>query len=450
MTTITNPLSAIRNSLSIDGLVHHVFGIKAFRPLQLEAVNADWGMRDSLVVMPTGGGKSLCYQLPAVARLKGFLHPEGMTLVVSPLIALMEDQIDSLNDTGIPAACLHSKQHPRDQANIEKQAKRGELALLYVSPERLISPQFIDLFTRCRVASVVIDEAHCISQWGHDFRPAYIKLGDLRRVLPVPFHAFTATATPQVRREIVEQLHLSDPVVLIGDFDRPNLFLSVVDRTDLDAQLLDFVRARPGTAGIVYCITRAETERIARMLRDAGIPAKHYHGDLEADERAAVHDWFMDPIRNPQSPTTNPQVVVATIAFGMGIDKPDVRWVIHAAMPSSIEVYHQEIGRAGRDGKPAECVLLYDPNDFHTWQCRLCQETELFGTTVQALDERKGELLAHMVNYCDDAFCRHQQLVEYFDQDLDLDAVCSACDVCVPDDEELKRSNVQTGINADG
>lgn len=473
-------------------LAEKVFGVSAFRPLQREAIEASLNGDDSLVIMATGSGKSLCYQLPAIAET-------GVTVVISPLIALMHDQIMALKTKGIAADCVHSGLHWRSHDETFRAAKEGRLRLLYVSPERCDDLAFLAILRQCELRSIVIDEAHCISIWGPDFRPAYAKLGQLRMLFPhVPIAAFTATATPRVRQQIKESLCLRQPVELIGDFDRPNLTLRVVQRErDGDAQLAGWINDLVSAfrhfdvsafpAGIVYCPTRAETERVAAMLRSTaapgcgspGLDARAYHAGLSAPTLRAVHEWFVQPchpvtlepcesssagpgsIDNRQSAIGNPRVVVATIAFGMGIDKPDVRFVIHHGMPSSLDLYHQEIGRAGRDGKPAECVLLYSPDDYSRWVGRFQSQGEGEG---DAAYHGKMDALSDMEAFCAFKYrdgglplCRHAHLVEYFGQDyhsplsagkavgrrqeakvpeclnasMPIAPGCAACDVCL-------------------
>jgi len=426
----------------IPDAIAELWGISDFRPLQREAIEADLAGRDSLVVMPTGGGKSLCFQGPAMTS-----HRLGMTVVVSPLISLMKDQVDALEQRGISAAFLNSQQLPHQQAEIVQRAKFGDLRLLYVAPERLDTPGFLAMLKRLPVATFVIDEAHCISQWGHDFRPAYLQLANLRKLFPrVPIHAFTATATPPVRAEIAERLGLRHPVVLVGDFDRPNLFLRVERRTDIDKQLPDYIWERPADPGIVYCATRAETEFLARRLRARHISAVAYHAGMDPGRRSRVQCGFM---------SGDCKVVVATIAFGMGIDKPDVRYVVHTSMPSSIEVYHQEIGRAGRDGKPAECVILWDPSDRDRWFSRFeldesaCMET-LVEKRHHGPQESKYIAVNLMADYCEadeGTHCRHRHLVEHFDQRFGVDD-CGACDICVPSVVSNVGSAVRTNKEA--
>ncbi|HUT89348.1 MAG TPA: ATP-dependent DNA helicase RecQ [Thermoguttaceae bacterium] len=400
------------------------WGLTDFRPLQREAIEAALTRRDSLVVMPTGSGKSLCYQAPA-------LYADGVTVVISPLISLMKDQVDTLKARGLGAAFLNSTQHPREQEEIARATLAGDVVLLYVSPERCMSPPFLSLLTRLygehRLAAIVVDEAHCISQWGQDFRLDYGELGNLRTLFPgVAIHAYTATARPRVRDEIVAALQLRDPCVLVGDFDRPNLTLIVDDRVDLDFQLRHLLRDLDGPA-IVYTITRAEAERIAADLWQGGfISAAAYHAGMPDDARKRVQDKFM---------AGGVDVIVATVAFGMGIDKPDVRYVIHAAMPSSLEMYHQQIGRAGRDGLPASCVMFYDDDDFDTW-CRImkidrreCLKNLRHGVGAHSLEEHSYLHLTAMYEYCWHSDCRRAFLLKYFGQDYPADN-CAACDAC--------------------
>jgi ATP-dependent DNA helicase RecQ len=415
-----------------------VWGIDSFRPLQEEAIVAGLAGRDSLVVMPTGGGKSLCYQLPAIMELEGSkasmsqpsnLRPSNTTIVVSPLISLMKDQVDALLSRDIPAAFLNSTQHPKEQDAVEKSLDTGKLALLYVSPERLLQPKFLALLVACKPRAIVIDEAHCISHWGHDFRPDYTRLSRIRQLLPdTPIHAFTATATSKVRDEICAQLQLREPTVLIGDFDRPNLFLSVEHRRHSGKhsmyQLHDWIVATvgkptPDKPGIIYCSTRKDAHELARALRNQRAELAYpYHAGMTDEERDVTQDRFMNGAID---------IVVATIAFGMGIDKRNVRWIAHTVMPSSIEEYHQQIGRAGRDGERADCVIFYDHDDPHTWSERICKDN-LPGPIVD------GKLCAvsHMEQYCEGDLCRHKALTEHFGQAIDT-VPCDACDNCVGD-----------------
>ena len=377
---------------------------------------AGLGARDSLVVMPTGGGKSLCYQAPAVLQ-------SSVTVVVSPLISLMKDQVDGLVACGVPAAQMNSSQDSLELRAVEHEVLRGETKLLFVSPERLAMPRFRDLIRRAGVKTFAIDEAHCISHWGHDFRPEYRQLRTLREEFPdASMHAYTATATPAVRRDIALQLGLRDPLVLVGDFDRPNLTYRVLPRHDEAKQVLDVIERHRGEAGIIYCIRRRDVDALADKLQSRGFNALAYHAGLSQDERRAAQDAFSNE---------KCDLVVATVAFGMGIDRSNVRFVLHTAMPKSVEHYQQESGRAGRDGLEAECVLLYSGADPVLWKTML--------RTEDGDPEHAQSLLRHlndMDRYCSGAICRHRALVEYFGQPFPAEG-CNACDICLGETEEV-------------
>jgi ATP-dependent DNA helicase RecQ len=366
---------------------------------------------DSLVVLPTGGGKSLCYQVPAVCR-------DGLAVVVSPLISLMKDQVDGLQSAGINAACINSLQSPDERRQAADQVRRGELKLLYIAPERLVQERTLAFLQNAGVSFIAVDEAHCISQWGHDFRPEYRQLSQLRDVFPgAGLHAYTATATDQVRQDIIHQLGLQNPAVLVGSFDRPNLRYKVLRRSDATTQLTQIMDRHPNESGIIYCISRRNVESTSATLNALGYKTLPYHAGLSDDQRIAHQNAFID-----ESVST----IVATVAFGMGIDKSNVRYVIHAEMPKSLEHYQQESGRAGRDGLEAECCLLYSGSDLDTWKFLLSQsEDEASRQTAEA------SLLA-MQRYCVSLNCRHQQLVEHFGQAFDADN-CDACDICCSD-----------------
>ncbi len=393
----------------IQETVRRFWGFDALRPLQEQAIRAGLDKRDSLVVMPTGGGKSLCYHVPpAVAQ--------RTDIVVSPLIALMKDQVDGLRACGYPAAALHGGTTPEERREIETGLGEGRYRLVFVAPERLLS-----LVPRDGIGAFVIDEAHCISQWGHDFRPEYRRLATLKELFPgVSLHGFTATATPRVRADIVEQLRLNDPTVLVGRFDRANLVYRVVPRVDVQSQVADVIRRHAGEAVIVYCISRKDTERMAASLQGRGVRACAYHAGMDADKRRRTQDAFA---------AEQLDVVVATVAFGMGIDRSNVRCVIHAAMPKSVEHYQQETGRAGRDGLEAECVLFYSAADAMKWESlirRSAEEAHHPADVIEAAQEK----LAHMRRFCSAALCRHKSLSDYFEDTYDLDR-CDACDVCL-------------------
>jgi len=394
------------------------WGFDLLRPLQSEAIRAALDGRDSLVVMPTGGGKSLCYQLPPLV--------DGTTdVVISPLVALMKDQVDALEAIGYPAAALHSGMSPEERARVRDQLAAGELRLVFAAPERMVNSGLLDLLARVGVRRFAIDEAHCISHWGHDFRPEYRQLAMLRDRFPAAsIHAFTATATPRVRDDIARQLSLRDPALLIGTFDRPNLAYRVLARTDRIAQTLEILGRHQGEASIVYCISRKETERIAARLAAAGILAKPYHAGLEPGERRRTQEAFAKETID---------VVVATVAFGMGIDRSDVRLVLHTALPKSLEAYQQETGRAGRDGLAAECVLLYSSADVFSWEAlvrKSAEESELEAAERDKLIASGIEHLHAMRRYAQAARCRHAALSEYFGQRYPS-AACAACDVCL-------------------
>ncbi len=401
-------------------VVQRYWGYESLRPLQEEAIRAGLELRDSLVVMPTGGGKSLCYQVPPLAA-------ERTDVVVSPLIALMKDQVDGLRANGVPAAALHSGMDLQEVRATEREIAAGHHRLVFVAPERVLTPRFLDLVARLEVMSFAIDEAHCISQWGHDFRPEYRQLASLRERFPgASLHAYTATATERVRDDIVAQLRLHDPQILVGGFDRPNLVYRVVPRTDLHAQVRDVLGRHAGEAAIVYCLSRRDAEGMAERLSAKGVRAAHYHAGMEADDRRRTQDRFA---------AEEIDVVAATVAFGMGIDRSDVRCVIHAATPKSIEHYQQETGRAGRDGLPAECVLFYSAADVLRWHSLMERATDGAPTDPEAIATAK-RLLEEMRRFATSVRCRHAALSAYFGQPL-AERSCGACDVCLGEVEGL-------------
>jgi ATP-dependent DNA helicase RecQ len=377
-------------------------------PLQREAMGCVLQGRDSVVVLPTGGGKSLCFQAPALLM-------KGPAVVVSPLISLMKDQVDGLLECGVPAARLDSSLPDAERRSVYRQLRQGALRLLYVSPERLLVDGFLDYLNGLRPAFVAIDEAHCISHWGHDFRPEYRRLGTLKESLPgIALHAYTATATPKVRQDVAAQLQLANPSVLVGSFDRPNLLYKVARAHRRLYQVREALDRHRGESGIVYCIRRADVDEMAAELAGAGYPALPYHAGLPDEVRRRNQDAFIE---------TEDGIIVATVAFGMGIDKPNVRFVVHAAMPKSLEHYQQESGRAGRDGLEAECLLLYSGGDFLVWRGLLKDmDPEPREAALQKLEEMAG--------YCRGVTCRHAYLVRYFGQKLEGDD-CGACDVCL-------------------
>ncbi len=377
--------------------------------------------RDSIVVLPTGGGKSLCFQAPAVVH-------QGLALVVSPLISLMKDQVDTLVGNGVAAGFYNSSLAPSEKAEVVAGLRQGRYRLLYVSPERLVgegSDGFIGLLSSCGVSFVAVDEAHCISQWGHDFRPEYRQLGRLRQLLPgVSVHAYTATATARVRRDIADQLGLNDPHEFVGSFDRPNLVYRVLARAALKRQLLDALERHRGEAGIIYCTSRREVDALSAWLTGIGTPALPYHAGLSDAERNQHQDAFL---------SERVDVIVATVAFGMGIDRSNVRFVVHAGAPRSVEHYQQESGRAGRDGLEAECLLIYSTADFMKWRVMLEQNGELNDAT--------RNLLRQMERYAASVGCRHRHLNEYFGERYPKDG-CGACDFCLNELEPAESPTV--------
>ena len=420
---------AVQASAPIDPAVHAVlsryWGYERLRPLQAEAIAAGRAGRDSLVVLPTGGGKSLCYQIPAVLA-------ERTDVVVSPLISLMKDQVDALQTCGYPAAALHSGQTPDERREVERKLLAGRLRLLFVAPERLQGSYLTGLLSRVGVRAFAIDEAHCISHWGHDFRPEYRQLAQMRERFPdASLHAYTATATQRVRADIAGQLGLRDPLVLVGCFDRPNLVYRIVPKQQVTDQTLRVLKRHARQAAIVYCLSRADTEEMAGFLSGAGLRAACYHAGLDKEERHRTQDAFA----NEQL-----DVVVATVAFGMGIDRSDVRCVVHAAMPKSIEHYQQETGRAGRDGLEAECVLFYSYADMARWE-RLIERSVANSGAPPEVAEAGRQLLGHMQRLCSGYACRHRALSEYFGQEYPR-AECGACDVCLGEVEGLTDATV--------
>ena len=433
--------------------IERTWGYRELRPLQEPAMRAFLDRRDSLVVLPTGGGKSLCYQAPAV-----FLSQagQGPTVVVSPLIALMKDQVDSLRELGIAASQLNSSLSPDDRRQVASDLRGGRLHLLFVSPERLVGgngDNYLQTMLRdCGVKTFAIDEAHCISHWGHDFRPEYRKLARLKEMFPgTAVHAFTATATSQVRRDIAQQLQLNNPEILVGNFDRPNLTYRILPRRDLYAQIHEVLERHSGEAGIIYCPRRRDVDEISKALAADTKLARQvagYHAGMSPELRRRVQNQFIEE---------ECDLIVATIAFGMGIDRSNIRFVLHTAMPKSIEAYQQETGRAGRDSLEAECVLLYSAADPISWKSLIEKSVADAGAAGTQLDpDFLPSALRHideMDRFARSATCRHQMLVEYFGQPYISPARsaeagtespngCGACDMCLGDTTPVPDSTI--------
>lgn len=400
MPVILNALSAALKS---------TFGYDSFRPHQREIIEAALAGRDVFALLPTGGGKSLCFQLPALLR-------DGLTVVVSPLIALMKDQVDQLHAAGVEATFLNSSLGAEESRRRLRGLHQQEFRLLYVAPERLMLDNWKENLRSWKVAALAIDEAHCISEWGHDFRPEYRQIAALRDLLPeIPVTALTATATERVREDIVTHLRLRDPAVFVASFNRPNLTYRVTAKNQPARQIAEFVKGRPGESGIVYCATRSATERLAESLSRQGFPARPYHAGLTPAERSENQELFLrDEIG----------IVCATIAFGMGINKPNVRWVIHHDLPKNIEGYYQETGRAGRDSLPSDCLLLFSPGDAAK-QIHFLEE-------ISDADERRiaRAQLQKMIHYAECASCRRRELLGYFGE-ASAEDNCGSCDNCL-------------------
>ena len=403
--TLTDPQIEERLAATLK----EYWGFDSFRPRQLAAMLAVMKDQDSLAVFPTGAGKSLCFQAPALCR-------EGLAVVVSPLISLMKDQVDSLRACGIKAAFLNSSLSREEETDIANQARSGELKLLYMAPERLLTEATQRLLTEAKLSFFAIDEAHCVSQWGHDFRPEYRKLSQLKQRYPqTAIHGYTATATAKVREDIVNQLAQKDCQTLVGSMDRPNLVYRIQRRESGLDQFIEVINRHQGESGVVYCISRKEVESTSAALSQLGITALPYHAGLSPEVRKQNQDAFL---------REEAKVIVATVAFGMGIDKSNVRYVIHAGMPKSLEAYQQESGRAGRDGLEAECCLFYRPGDFMTWNRMIAQSDTGSGR------EGAEQALKAIADFCNGTRCRHVELAAHFGEVLDVDD-CGACDVCL-------------------
>ena len=411
--------------IPIQDLLKQHFGYDEFLPLQEEIISTVLEERDALVLMPTGGGKSLCYQLPA-------MHFEGLTLVVSPLIALMKDQVDALRSNGIPAAFINSTL-PRFEINrVQQQAQQGTLKILYVAPERLTLPDFQWFLANLKVSLVAVDEAHCISVWGHDFRPEYRKLGELRHTLAgVPFLALTATATERVREDIMKQLHLEQPEQFIASFNRANLSYSVLSKQrDSFARLVELLQKNKGESVIIYCSTIKGTEELAARLRENGLDAQPYHAELGGVRQQRQEDFIHD----------RTAIIVATIAFGMGIDKSNIRLIVHYDLPKTLENYYQETGRAGRDGLPSDCVLFYTYADVPKLEYLIDKDTE------DETERRNGrEKLARVNEFCQLQACRRRFLLRYFGEAWPK-GNCGGCDFCLTPREEFDATEIAQKI----
>ena len=406
---------------SIDAILKRHFGFPSFRPLQREIIENLLAGEDVLALLPTGGGKSLCYQLPAIAN-------DGLTIVISPLIALMKDQVDSLEEMGVPATFLNSSLSSEAYQRRWKDLDGRRYKILYLAPERLVTEEMLEALQAWNVGLIAVDEAHCISEWGHDFRPEYRELAVLRTRFPgVPLVALTATATARVRDDIISLLRMNQPRIHVASFNRPNLSYRIVPRSSPLKQVLAIIAEHGGESGIIYCMTRNRTEELEDALIQKGVLARAYHAGLESTERELRQDLFLkDKI----------QVIVATIAFGMGVHKPDVRFVVHHDLPKNIESYYQQSGRAGRDGLPSECVLLYSRSD----SVRLHRFIDSVTTEQEQMVARKH--LVKLVEFCESALCRRVQLLNYFgetyrDRGGEPLAVCGACDNCLTPREQV-------------
>src|SRR5438067_5860749 len=383
------------------------FGYDEFRPLQQEIVSDALAGRDVFALMPTGGGKSLCFQLPALLR-------DGLTIVVSPLISLMKDQVDALQTSGIAATFLNSALDRHEAIERLRGLNRGQYRMLYLAPERLMLDGFLERALNWNITQIAIDEAHCISEWGHDFRPEYRELKKLRRHMPgVPIMALTATATERVRKDIVDQLHLDDARCYVASFNRPNLTYRVVPKSTPYEQVLTFIRSRPNESGIVYCASRKMADSLATKLNGDGVKAKPYHAGLEVKERTKHQELFL---------RDDARVITATIAFGMGINKPNVRFVVHHDLPKNIESYYQETGRAGRDGLPSDCVLLFSASDVAKQRRFIEEKSEREQCVAQ-------EQLRDMIHYAETRDCRRATLLKYFGEEFSTS--CRGCDNCM-------------------
>ena len=406
-------------------MLREIWGFDSLRPSQHAAIGSILEGRDTLVVMPTGGGKSLCYQAPAIFR-------GGMTIVVSPLIALMKDQVDSLKQVGVNAIRIDSTLNAAEKREVAQQLRGGQVRMLFVSPERLANQDFVRFLDGNDVHTIAIDEAHCVSQWGHDFRPEYRQLSSLRTSFPkAAMHGFTATATEKVRLDIIDQLGLKAPRVLVSSFDRPNLTYRVLPQLDLQDQIREVCERHRGSGGIVYCLRRKDVESVTDYLQRKGFSAVGYHAGMSHEERKLAQEAFL---------TEAVDVAVATVAFGMGIDRSNVRFVVHASIPKSIEHYQQETGRAGRDGLPAECVLFHSAGDAITLK-KITEASLIEAGARQEIMIAARNQIEEMSRYCRTPVCRHRALVEYFGQSYANDS-CGACDICLGDTDDVPDAKI--------
>jgi len=398
----------------IEKALAQYWGFETFLPLQRQAMECINGGIDSVVVLPTGGGKSLCFQAPAVT-----MH--GLAVVVSPLISLMKDQVDALTECGVSAMRIDSSMSAGQRDSVISRINEQTLKLLYLSPERLLSDGFIEFLKKTKLSFIAIDEAHCVSMWGHDFRPEYRQLGSLKELFgDITIAAYTATATDQVRADIAQQLKLNNPQILVGSFDRPNLVYKVQLRNNIIKQVCSVIDRHKKESGIIYCIRRKDVDSMCAQLESKGYSVAPYHAGMDATDRKKNQDMFI---------TEKVDIIVATVAFGMGIDKSNVRYVIHTGMPKSLEHYQQESGRGGRDGLEADCCLFYSGGDYGIWKSLMRDmPTEAYKIAMVKL--------GNMYNYCTAGVCRHKAILKYFGQNLDTDS-CNACDMCLGEFEYI-------------
>lgn len=419
-------MDSAESGTQLEAVLKKHFGFEAFRPLQRDIIEETLAGRDALALLPTGGGKSICYQVPALVR-------NGFTLVISPLIALMKDQVDGLLENGIPAAFLNSSIDEAGAKETWRALYRGELKILYLAPERLLLEGMIEKLVSLNLTFVAVDEAHCISSWGHDFRPEYRALKKIRENHPsIPILALTASATDRVRQDIVDMLGIPDAKFFVASFNRPNLSYRVIPRMNPNKQIREILDDHRDETGIIYCLSRKSTETVAQELSSHGIKAVAYHAGLTSEQRANRQEQFArDEVR----------VVVATIAFGMGVDKPDVRFVIHHDLPKNIESYYQETGRAGRDGLPSECVLLYSPADAAKLRTFIDQTSDPLEREVA------GKQLSQLLRFAESSECRRVSLLRYFSEEYRNDAgnistSCGACDNCLAPRTEIDATEI--------